>query len=105
MARKPSAAESQLKRDYFDYLEAMESRALEATNGVWYNRLGAAKHADGQLSQWDLFRCPMAHVERYMSEELLEFLSTESRLSFTEYREQIREFNREQYLDYLESVA
>ena len=105
MARKATAAESQLKRDYFDYLEAMESRALEATNGVWYNALGAARHAAGTLSQWDMFRRPMAHVERYMSEELLEFLSHESRLSFTEYREQTREFSREQYLDYLESVA
>ena len=105
MSRKPTAAEAQLTRDYFDYLESLESRATEDISGVWFNRLGAAKRADGQLSQWDMFRRPWGHVARYASEELTEWFTLNGRLTFTEYREQMRQARREEYLDYLAYAA
>lgn len=108
MARLPRASEVLLKMEFFDYLESLETRATEDISGVWYSRLGAAKHAAGELSQWDMFRRPWAHVARYASEELILWFAHNGRLSFTEYREQIRQNNREEYqnyLDYLENVA
>lgn len=105
MARKPTASEQALTLEFFDYLESLMTRAENDICGVWYNRLGAAKHADGQLSQWDMFRRPWGHVARYASEELSTFFQYHGRLTFTEYREQIRQSRREEYLDYLEYVA
>lgn len=91
MARKPTAAEQQLTFDYLDYLEALESRATEDICGVWYNARGAARHAEGYLSQWDMFRRPWHHVARYASEELTEWFRMNGRMTFTDYRSQMRQ--------------
>lgn len=105
MARKPTLAEVQMKMDFFDYLESLETRATEDIAGVWYNRLGAAKHAAGTLSQWDMFSRPWAHVARYASEELTLWFAMNGRMTFTEYREQIRQNNREEYQNWLDYRA
>lgn len=104
MARKPTAAERQLTADYLDYLESLEARATDAICGVWYNKRGAARHAAGLLSQWDMFRRPWAQVACYASEELTGFFQSYGRVSFTEYREQVREANREAYAAYLDAA-
>lgn len=105
MARKERASEIALKMEFFDYLESLETRATEDICGVWYNALGASKHASGELSQWDMFRRPWSHVARYASEELAAWFAMNGRMTFTEYREQTRENIREQWLDYLANVA
>ena len=105
MPRKPRTDELALTMDYLDYLESLEARATDAISGVWYNRLGASKHAAGELSQWDMFRRPWRHVARYASEELTLWFQIHGRLTFTEYREQLRQSRREEYLDYLAYAA
>lgn len=103
MARKPRASEVALQHEYFDYLESVITRAEFELCGVWYNRLGAQKHADGLLGQWDMFRRPWHHVERYASEELVTYRMLRGWITFTEYREQRRQENRDSYAAYLDS--
>lgn len=91
MARKATAAEQQLTFAYLDYLESLMTRAEDEICGVWYNATGRAKHADGLLDQWDMFRRPWHHVARYASEELTEFFRMNGRLTFTDYRSQMRQ--------------
>ena len=105
MPRKPRPGELALTLEYLDYLESLEARATDAISGVWYNRLGAARHADGQLTQWDMFRRSWGHVARYASEELTLWFQIHGRLTFTEYREQTRQSRRDEYLDYLAYAA
>lgn len=101
MARAPRANEVALRMEYLEYAESLEARATDDICGVWYNRLGAAKHAAGKLSQWDMFVRPWHHVARYASEELVQWFADHGRLSFTDYREQTRETMRDAYADYL----
>lgn len=91
MARKPTAAEQALTFEYLDYLESLMTRAENDICGVWYNATGRAKHADGYLCQWDMFRRPWHHVARYASEELTEFFRINGRMTFTDYRSQRRQ--------------
>lgn len=104
MARKPRASEVATKMAFLDYLESLETRATDEICGVWFNRLGAAKSAAGELSQWDMFRRPWSHVERYASEELLEWFTRNRRMTFTEWREAEREYLREQFDTYAQSA-
>lgn len=104
MARKPSASEQATKYAYLDYLESLETRATDEICGVWYNALGAAKHAAGELCQWDMFARPWSHVARYASEELTVWFIHNSRMSFTEFRNAEREYMREQFDTYAESA-
>lgn len=91
MARKPRANEIALQMEYLDYLESLESRATEDICGVWYNAAGAARRAAGLLDQWDMFRRPWHHVARYASEELTEWFRMNGRMTFTDYRSQMRQ--------------
>ena len=100
MARKPTAAEQVTKFAYLDYLESLETRATEDICGVWYNTLGAAKHASGELSQWDMFSRPWHHVARYASEELTAWFAVNGRMTFTEFRQAERDFMWEQRESY-----
>lgn len=104
MARKERASEVAIKMAFLDYLESLETRATDDICGVWYNALGAAKHAAGELSQWDMFRRPWCHVARYASEELTEWFARNGRMTFTEFREADREYLREQFDTYAESA-
>jgi hypothetical protein len=97
MARKPRASEVETKMAFLDYLESLETRATDDICGVWYNRLGASKHAAGELSQWDMFSRPWCHVARYASEELVEWFARNGRMTFTEWRESEREYMREEF--------
>lgn len=105
MARKPSAAEKALRADYLDYVEAMEARAERDTNGVLWNRRGRAKRDAGLMRQWDLFTRSWAHMEPYASEELLTWYAIHGRMTFTEYRTQIRTDIREAREAYFDSLA
>lgn len=104
MARKARASEVATRNAYLDYLESLETRATDEICGVWYSRLGAAKHAAGELSQWDMFARPWHHVARYASEELTEWFARNGRMTFTEWREAEREYMREAFDSYAESA-
>jgi hypothetical protein len=97
MARKPRAGEVATRNAFLDYLESLETRATDEICGVWYSRLGAAKHAAGYLTQWDMFSRPWSHVARYASEELTEWFARNGRMTYTEFRESEREYSREQF--------
>lgn len=105
MARKPRPHERALRADYLDYAENMAACAERDTNGVLWSRRGAAKRDAGLVRDWDLFRAEWAHVEPYMSEELREWFADNGRMTFTEYRSQIRAYQREAYADYKNSLA
>jgi len=104
MARKPRASEVATRNAFLDYLESLETRATEDICGVWYNRLGASKHAAGELCQWDMFSRPWHLVARYASEELTEWFARNGRMTFTEWRESEREYLREQFDMYAQSA-
>lgn len=97
MARKARASEVATRNAFLDYLESLETRATDEICGVWYNALGASKHAAGELSQWDMFARPWHHVARYASEELLEWFTRNRRMTFTEWRDSEREYMRDQF--------
>ena len=100
MARKPRASEVATRNAFLDYLESLETRATDEICGVWYNALGASKHAAGELSQWGMFSRPWHHVARYASEELTDWFAHNGRMTFTEWREAEREYLREQFDTY-----
>lgn len=104
MAREPRASEVGTKMAFFDYLESLEARATDDICGVWYNALGASKHAAGELCQWDMFRRPWHHVARYASEELVEWFARNGRMTFTAFREAEREYMREQFDMYADAA-
>lgn len=104
MARKARASEVATRNAFLDYLESLETRATDEICGVWYNALGASKHAAGELCQWDMFARPWCHVARYASEELTEWFTRNHRMTFTEWRESEREYLREQFDMYAESA-
>lgn len=105
MGRKLRPHEVALKSDYVDYAENMAAHAEVATNGVLWNRKGAAKRDAGRITAWELFTGSWSVVGAYASDELIEWFVWNGRMTFTEYRAQVREYNREAYANYLESVA
>ena len=105
MARKPRTSETQLRADYLDYAENMAANAETGTNGVLWSRRGTVRLDSGQIVAWELFSRPWAHVACYASEELRAWFEDHGRMSFTDYRDQVRGYNREAYADYLESLT
>lgn len=104
MSRKPRPHEVALKSDWLDYAQGLLNRAERETNGVLWSRRGAAKRDAGLIRDWDLVAAEWAHVEPYMSEELLSFFAEAGRMTFTQYRAQIRADRAEAYAEWRESL-
>lgn len=91
MTRKPSHSEKMIRSDYSDYTDSLESRAETDCNGFLYSRKGKDAYANGKITQYDLFTRPWHYMKAYASEELIEFFRFHGRITFTDYRAQMRE--------------
>lgn len=70
-----------MKSDYLSHVDAEYDKALEFCAGVLVNNLGREQHVDG----YTLFTGTQSRVDKYASEELLEYWFHHPRLSVLDY--------------------